>query len=114
MYGLVRAQSALNVPLLEKFAHETGGQFFHARNPADMVAIYDTIDTLERTEYETPMYARYKEHFMFFLWLALMLLLIYIVLVLAGMGALMSYILGESAQCSSMQDFWSLQLLCPW
>ncbi len=81
MYGLVRAQSALNVPLLEKFAHETGGQFFHARNPADMVAIYDTIDTLERTEYETPIYARYKEHFMFFLWLALMLLLIYIVLV---------------------------------
>lgn len=74
MYGMVRVQSVFNVPLLEKFADETSGQFFHARNPADMVAIYDTIDRLERTEYETPIYARYAEHFIFFLWLALLLL----------------------------------------
>ena len=66
-------QSVFNVPLLEKFADGRRG-CFHARNPVDMVAIYDTIDRLERTEYETPIYARYAEHFIFFLWLALLLL----------------------------------------
>ena len=80
VYGMIQVQSSLNVPLLEKFASETGGQFFLARNADDMASIYNTIDQLERTEHETPLFARYFEYFMPFLWLAFLLLMIEIFL----------------------------------
>ncbi len=74
-FGVHRYPVHLNIPLLKRFASETGGKFFLARNSADMKAIYRTIDKLERTEYETPMFSRYFEYFMPFLLLAFLLLL---------------------------------------
>ena len=74
-YGLLNAQGHFNEALLVKFAHETGGQFFQAQNPEDMEEIYKKIDALEKTDYETPIFARYFEYFMPFLWLAFVLVL---------------------------------------
>lgn len=79
-YGLVNAQGHFNEALLVKFAQETGGQFFQAHNPEDMEEIYKKIDALERTDYETPIFARYFEYFMPFLWLAFLLLITELIL----------------------------------
>ncbi len=73
--GIVRASSALNVPLLEAIAQKTGGHFFQARNPKDVERIYTAIDQLERTEHEAPVFARYFEYFIPLLWLTWLLLL---------------------------------------
>lgn len=70
----------VNSALLKRLADETGGQFFLARNAADMRKVYDTIDALEKTEYETPLYQRYYEYFTPFLWCAFLLLLLEIIL----------------------------------
>ena len=80
LYGTVPVQTGLNIPLLEKFASQTGGKFFLARNAADMEAIYNAIDKLEKTEHEAPIFARYFEYFMPLLWIAFLLLLIEIIL----------------------------------
>lgn len=66
--------SSFNKDLLEKIAHETGGQAFHARNPKDMRIIYDKIDTLERTSYETNIFRNYFELFLSFMWIILLIL----------------------------------------
>ena len=73
IYGRIQT---LNIPLLKTIAAETGGQFFLAQNAAEMETVYDTIDALERTDYETPIFARYFEYFMPLLWLACILLLL--------------------------------------
>lgn len=80
LYGTIQYPSSFNEPLLRLYAQETGGQFFHARNPADMKQIYATIDTLEKSEHEAPLYGHYYEYFMIFLWLAFFLLLLEIFL----------------------------------
>lgn len=79
-YGIMKAKSILNIRLLEKFANETGGQFFLAQSPSDMEKIYNAIDKLERSEHETPLFANYFEYFMPFLLLVLLFLLSEIVL----------------------------------
>lgn len=56
--GLIQ-KPKVNVPLLQHLARETGGKFFMAHNDRDMRSIYDTIDQLERTEHESPLYSRY-------------------------------------------------------
>lgn len=58
----------INKELLTYFAQKTGGTFFQARNAADMRAIYDTIDRLEKKEYEAPIYQKYYDIFMPFAW----------------------------------------------
>ncbi|MCB9492921.1 MAG: VWA domain-containing protein [Epsilonproteobacteria bacterium] len=72
--GVQPIQNSLNVPLLQDIAQKTGGQFFRARNPADMRAIYDKIDKLEKTEQETNVFSRYYEAFALFFWMLLCLL----------------------------------------
>ncbi len=59
--------------LLKTIAEQTGGEFFEARSADDMHAIYTTIDQLERTEHQKPVYAHYLEFFGYFLALALIL-----------------------------------------
>jgi Ca-activated chloride channel family protein len=44
--------------LLNRIAKETGGKFFEAKNSKDMQKIYETIDRLETTEYQAPVYSR--------------------------------------------------------
>ena len=62
LYGIVIIPT-VNKELLERIAHETGGQFFQAKNPKDMRAIYETIDMLERDEHEVPVFTRSYELF---------------------------------------------------
>lgn len=71
--GVVSAGSRLNVALLQKIAHDTGGKFFRAKNPKDMRTIYDTIDRLEKTEHQTNIFHRYYEAFLTFIWIVLLL-----------------------------------------
>lgn len=61
MFGLIAQQAPINKELLRVIAKETGGAFFEAKNPTDMKKIYDTIDTLEKSMYQTPLYNNYYE-----------------------------------------------------
>jgi Ca-activated chloride channel family protein len=61
-YGLQR-KPGVNVPLLKQIARDTNGEFFMAHNARDMHAIYDTIDRLEKTKHESPLYSRYFDIF---------------------------------------------------
>jgi Ca-activated chloride channel homolog len=72
--GVQAQKMPLNVPLLEKIARETGGQFFRAKNPTDMGMIYDKIDLLEKTEIETNLFHNYYEAFLHFIWLIFLLI----------------------------------------
>lgn len=75
IFGLQQVQAqSFNKALLEKIAKQTGGQFFHAHNPKDMRAIYDKIDTLEKTSYETNIFRNYYELFLSFIWIVLLLI----------------------------------------
>jgi Ca-activated chloride channel family protein len=73
-FGWQQHRTQYNEQLLEYFANETGGSSFIARNPEELEKIYDTIDQLERTEHDMPVYARYKEYFIYFLGAAALLL----------------------------------------
>ena len=79
LYGLA-VLPKINSKLLETIAQETGGQFFLARDAKDMRTIYDTIDKLEKTEYEAPLYNKYYDIFMPFVWVLLGLLMLEILL----------------------------------
>jgi len=60
--------------LLKKIAQQTKGKFFRANNPTEMKQIYDTINKLETTEYQTDIFSRYYEAFAIFIWPLLILL----------------------------------------
>ncbi len=70
LYGWVR-QAAINKPLLDAFASRTGGRSFIARNAQDMREVYDTIDQLEKTKQEMPMFVEYYEMYLPFLCLVI-------------------------------------------
>lgn len=63
LFGVQQARVPLNKRLLQGLAQETGGKFFQAKDPADLATIYDTINTLEKTSYETNIYQRYYDIF---------------------------------------------------
>jgi Ca-activated chloride channel family protein len=75
IYG-IQSIPGVNVPLLKKIAQETGGKFFMAKNAKDMRLIYDTIDALEKTENETPVFSNYWDIFIPFIWIIIGLLMI--------------------------------------
>jgi len=56
LFGVRQMGFRLNTQLLQAIAQQTGGRFFLATKPEDMKLIYDTIDSLETTEYETPIF----------------------------------------------------------
>ena len=68
-FGLQQAQSGIDRKLLHSIAQSTGGQFFEARRSQELAEIYETIDKLERTEYETNIYYKKYDIFMPFLWI---------------------------------------------
>lgn len=78
-FGMV-PKPKINKPLLQKIAHETGGKFFFAHSSKDMRAIYDTIDSLEKTTHETSIFDKYYDIFIPFVWCIILLLLIELVL----------------------------------
>jgi Ca-activated chloride channel family protein len=75
-YGLQSANIKMNKFLLQKIAEQTGGQFFEAKNPADVKQIYDKINALERTEHEIDIYNKYYDYFLPFLWAVFYMLLL--------------------------------------
>jgi len=78
MYGIARSPG-VNAPLLKQIAQETGGKFFMAKNAKDMRSIYDTIDALEKTDNETPVFSNYWDIFIPFVWAIIGLLMIELV-----------------------------------
>lgn len=62
LYGMV-AKPKVNAALLKQIARATNGRFFMAHNARDMRSIYDTIDRLEKTKHEAPLYSRYYDIF---------------------------------------------------
>lgn len=79
-YGLIACGSQLNEKLLQKIAEDTRGQYFFAKNSQDMTNIYDTIDKLEKTEYETNIYNRVYDFFIPIIFLIIFLCVLELVL----------------------------------
>ena len=79
LFGMI-TYPKVNRELLENIAHQTNGKFFMATNAQDMRTIYETIDKLEKTEYEAPVYNKYYDIFMPFLWVLLIIMGIEILL----------------------------------
>lgn len=57
------AQRGVSHDLLKRIAKETGGKFFSAEDQSDMRAVYDSINELEKTEREEPVFAHYNDFF---------------------------------------------------
>ncbi len=74
-YGHIPMQG-VNKELLDMIANQTGGKSFMAHNAADMRAIYDTIDQLEKTEHEVPLFSRHEDVYQSYLLGALYVLCI--------------------------------------
>lgn len=68
LYGLQSGGMPLDTKLIKFFAQKTGGRAFMASNQQELKTIYDTIDQLEKSEYQTDMYHNYYDTFMPFLW----------------------------------------------
>ncbi len=62
LYGM-QLKPKVNAQLLKALAHNTGGQFFMAHDAQDMRRIYDTIDTLEKREHELPIFTKFHDVF---------------------------------------------------
>lgn len=62
-YGRI-PKPKVNAQLLTHIAKQTGGQFFLASDASDMRKIYETIDQLERTRHETPIFSKYYDVFL--------------------------------------------------
>ncbi len=60
LYGVV-AKPKVNKELLTKIAHQTGGHYFMAASAGDMRRIYDTIDKLETTDHDVPIFSVYYD-----------------------------------------------------
>jgi Ca-activated chloride channel family protein len=64
--------------ILEKIANETGGKFFHSKNPKELSGIYKTIDGLEKSKIESDSYTSYEYLYIYPLFVALVCLLVLI------------------------------------
>ncbi len=60
LYGIV-LKPQVNAQLLAYIASQTGGRFFMARSSRDMRDIYTTIDQLERSELQAPIFSHYYD-----------------------------------------------------
>lgn len=72
--GVSPCNVRVNNDLLQVIAQKTGGKFFSAKSPHDIEKIYDTIDQLEKSEIEAPIYTKYKDYFAEILLLSFMIL----------------------------------------
>jgi Ca-activated chloride channel homolog len=63
LYGVVyqNVEIPIDEETLTKIADATGARFFRARDEQSLKAVYEEIDTLERTEIEQVQYVRYTE-----------------------------------------------------
>jgi len=70
-------QGGFNEDLLKQIAETTGGQYFRAMDSKAMAKIFDTIDELEKTEFDDDNFKEYNE-------LAFLLVALALVLLTAG------------------------------
>ena len=64
-FGVQRAQMKVEIDerTLTRVAQETGAQYFRATDAETLVAIYEKIDELEKTEIELTYLTEYNDHF---------------------------------------------------
>lgn len=79
LYGPIR-MPGVNKDLLSMIAHQTGGQFFMAQSAKDMRTIYDTIDSLEKTETQAPVFSNFWDIFIPFVWIIFGLIMLELLL----------------------------------
>ena len=80
MGQIQQVPDSVDEKLLKKIARETSGKYFRANNSQEMRAIYDTINTLEKTKYETNLFQRRYEALTPFIWILLLLIMIELLL----------------------------------
>lgn len=59
--GWMQVPSSINKKLLYELSMETGGRFFEARYQKELQTIYETINSLETSTHQAPVYAHYFE-----------------------------------------------------
>jgi Ca-activated chloride channel family protein len=59
--------------LLKNIANSTGGKYFRAQNESELIEIYQTIDSLEKSKIDEEKQFLYTEYFRIFLFIALLL-----------------------------------------
>lgn len=79
-YGTQMVQNSFDESALVKIAKMTNGKYFRATNKKELVKIYETIDSLEKTKIEDYKFTQKKDEFMPFVLLALLLLAIEFIL----------------------------------
>lgn len=70
----------VNKDVLEYLAKSTGGKYFLAKNPRDMRTIYDTINALETSEQEVPIFSKWYDVAFSVIWFILALLVFEVLL----------------------------------
>lgn len=72
LYGMIQAfQGKANMQLLHAITQQVGGKAFAAQDARELEQVYDMINKLEKSEYETTLYQRYIDYFMPYLLCAL-------------------------------------------
>ena len=74
VFQYARTQVEIDEKLLKEIAEETGGQYFRATDNKKLEAIYDEINSLEKTEIEEFKFYNYEEKYKPLVLLALILL----------------------------------------
>lgn len=69
-------KTELDEATLKAIASKTKGQYFRAVDTDSLDAIYDTINSLEKSDIKTKSHHQYTDYFMTLLWLALLLLVV--------------------------------------
>ena len=78
--GTIMLPVEIDENTLTKIANMTGGQYFRAQKNADLGAIYDDIDKMERTKFSVKQYSQRTEKYEPFALAALITLLLEIIL----------------------------------
>lgn len=79
-FGIQAFNIPFNTKLLTSLANETGGRSFLATNQQELEAIYEAINQLEKTEYESNVFQNYQDILMPYLWILIALICSEIVL----------------------------------
>ena len=74
------AEDEINEGLLMEIAQTTGGQFYRAKNEAELEKIYDKINELEKTEFTTSSIIQRTDSYQFLLLAAVYLILLGLIL----------------------------------
>ena len=64
----------IDEPVLREIAQNTGGKYFRATSNESLAKVYESINTLEKSELKIQTLYQYEEYFQYFLWIALLLL----------------------------------------